>query len=136
LAVIFHDFGWYIQQSSTGTVVPATSLLGCQGWAAPADYSGDGYADPAVYCEHGDTLGTYRYVKSQSGQELGFQWGAGYLNDFPVPDDYDNDGHTDFAVYRNGDWWIYSSNTQQPAVFHFGQSGDVPAQNANLVNTY
>lgn len=54
-----------------------------------------------------------------------YRWGSPRLNDLPVPADYNADGKTDLAVYRNnpdylhdnsaGFWYVYS-----PGVFQSG----------------
>jgi predicted extracellular nuclease len=45
------------------------------------------------------------------------------------PSDFDGDGRTDFAVFRNStaDWYLSSSLNGAFTAFHFGQSGDVIA---------
>ena len=44
-----------------------------------------------------------------------------------MPGDYDGDGKTDFAVFRNGYWYVIpSSNPSAPIVQPWGIPGDIP----------
>ena len=58
-------------------------------------------------------------------------WGTAALGDIPAPGDYDGDGKTDYAVYRNteGNWYILLSATSTWFVTHFGLPNDVPVPN-------
>jgi hypothetical protein len=49
------------------------------------------------------------------------------LNQNGIYSDFENDGKTDFSVFRNGAWyWLNSTNNQFNGV-QFGQNGDMPA---------
>ena len=58
-------------------------------------------------------------------------WGATSLGDVPAPGDFDGDGRTDYAVYRNGEgtWYVILSSTGAWSVFNFGLPGDIPLPN-------
>jgi hypothetical protein len=122
---------WFIYQSETRTV-KRINLPCSVGILSPADFTGDGYAEPGCIYMLPDVVYSWSFVRSQDNTPVDFRWGFGPNNDLPVPDDYDGDGHTDYAIYRSGQWWIYPSNTLQPYVVNFGLGGDRPAQWANL----
>jgi hypothetical protein len=120
---------WFIYQSETGAV-ERTSVHCDNGIVNPADYTGDGKADASCVTMYPDTVFRWNFVRSQDNQLVSFSWGVGYNGDVPAGDDFDNDGHIDYAIYRGGEWWVYPSGTLQPYVFRFGL-GDIPAQWAN-----
>lgn len=84
---------------------------------APADYDGDGRMDPAVFRP---TTGIW-YIQRSTLGFAAMQWGL--AGDVPVPADYDGDGKADIAVFRNGEWFIFGSNTGYTGSFQLGASG-------------
>jgi hypothetical protein len=52
--------------------------------------------------------------------------GWGISTDTPVPGDYDGDGITDPAVYRDGGWYIYPSGGGAAYSVGWGISTDIP----------
>jgi FG-GAP-like repeat len=52
------------------------------------------------------------------------RWGG--AQDIPAPADYDGDGKTDIAVYRNGDWFIHRSSDGGVTSVGWGSAGDIP----------
>lgn len=72
-----------------------------------------------------------RTLATQEGPPTSLEtvnWGLGSLGDIPAPGDFDGDGITDRAVYRDstGYWYIRRSSDLNWFVFKFGLPGDKP----------
>lgn len=123
---------WYILNSGTNTVRSlqwgATNLEQAILFdtVVPADYDGDGKADPAVWrlTDNLSEPARFLILRSSNGQPLVRQWGV--INDVPVPADYDGDQTADLAIYRasSGQWWVETSSDATARVTHFGAAGD------------
>ena len=87
---------------------------------AKYDFSGDGRADITVYRP---SEGTW-YVSDPPAGFSKTQFGAS--TDRLVPADYDNDGKTDIAIFRDGQWWLLYSGDSTIRAIQFGLVGDVP----------
>ena len=55
---------------------------------------------------------------------IAFRWCQ--PGDIAVPADYDGDGKTDIAIYRNGIWWQYLSATGNINIVYWGFGSDLP----------
>lgn len=88
------------------------------------DFDGDNKADLSNFR---GSDGFWDAISSQSpgGPHITTFWGLSSLGDVIVPADYDGDGKTDFAVYRNGIWYV--STIAGPSLnFTWGNATDIP----------
>ena len=101
--------------------------------AVAGNYDTDRKADLAVFRP---ATGTWYVLQSANGFTTSIERPWGLPGDFPVPADYDGDGRTDLAVYRDSGafhpspsmWYILESSSGfTTSVSHaWGRPGDVP----------
>lgn len=80
------------------------------------DFDGDLKADISVFRPSTATW----WVRNISAVQFGIS------TDKIVPADYDNDGKTDYAVFRNGTWYILRSSDSGTTIASWGTTGDKP----------
>jgi len=85
------------------------------------DFDGDGLSDVSVY--RPSNGGWYALQSSNNGF---FSANFGQTGDIAVPADYDGDGKTDVAIFRNGAWYSLRSFDNTFNGISFGQAGDIP----------
>jgi len=85
-----------------------------------SDFDGDGKSDLAYYTNAGE----WKYTPTTTGGLGTLSWGL--PTDIIVPADYTGDCRTDFAVYRDGTWYIKPSGSASPIYYQFGLAGDIP----------
>ncbi len=95
----------------------------------PGDYDGDGKTDIAVVREgiNASANLVWYVLKSSDNQLLASSFGI-TGTDITVQNDYDGDGKTDFAVWRdtNGTFYVLRSNGGGLTSVQWGTSGDMP----------
>ena len=99
-------------------LIPASLSRTCR---PVGDFSGDGKSDLAFF---NNSFGQWRYVDSSLGGTTTVGWGIG--GDRIVPADYNGDCRTDFAVFRNGTWYVKTSGVATELYYYFGMAGDLP----------
>ena len=87
-----------------------------------SDYDGDGRSDHAVFRSTENRW----YIRESSTGKMSVQTLGIAGMDVLVPADYTGDRKTDVAIYRNGVWYVQSSETGETEIFHLGFNDDVP----------
>jgi hypothetical protein len=108
----------------------------------PGDYDGDGRTDIATLHPTGTspTSNYGIYIRTANGEILLYDFRYGYVSDIPIPGDYNGDGKTDIAFYRQSERTFYirfSGVSENAAYYSFGafsNSNDLPAAGYNVFN--
>jgi hypothetical protein len=117
--------GWTLEITTSGDSFPRHIV----------DFNGDGKTDWAVVrnTDPGGTNQMFWFIKENGGAEaITYQPFGTVTTDLFVPEDYDGDGKTDIAVWRDpqgpGDaaYYILQSHTSTVRAELFGLSGDDP----------
>jgi hypothetical protein len=91
---------------------------------APADFTGDGKVDIALFRP---SVGQWFVLRSSDFSYYTINFGTN--GDVPAAADYDGDGKSDAAIYRAsaGTWYVARSSDNGVTVQNFGSPGDKPA---------
>lgn len=85
-----------------------------------SDFDGDGKSDLAYFSSSNE----WKHLNSAGGGGT-VVWGLN--TDRLVPGDYNGDCRTDYAVFRDGNWYIRTAGTNSTQIYYrFGQTGDIP----------
>ncbi len=86
-----------------------------------SDFDGDGTSDLAVWRP---STGVWWVSRSMDSGFGAVQFGGASFGDVVVPGNYDGDKKIDYAVYRNGTWFIMNSSNGSVRTKQFGMADD------------
>lgn len=86
-----------------------------------SDLTNDGKSEISVFRPSG---GVWHQLNSSGNAYSAVNWGIS--TDKLAPADYDGDGKTDRAVFRDGVWYISQSSNSQVRFVNFGLANDLP----------
>ncbi|MCD9185475.1 MAG: CHRD domain-containing protein [Pyrinomonadaceae bacterium] len=111
---------WYIQIGSTDN--PTGEIRGqIRARSHHSVFTGSETEDIAVFRPNSATW----YVSTGTGLTAKT---LGTADSIPVSGDFDKDGQTDYAAFRNGTWLISRSSDGGTTVKQFGTTGDIPVR--------
>src|SRR5205085_9766113 len=88
-----------------------------------SDFDGDGGSDIAIWRP---STGVWWVTTGEGSGYRATHFGDAAAGDVIVPGNYDGDKKIDYAVYRNGDWYVMNSTNGAVNVERFGLSTDKP----------
>jgi hypothetical protein len=140
-AVVDDEFGWSVAISGDTAIVGARKIDFGESFEQGAayvfrnthvfcDFDGDGISDIAVFHpDANDNNNYWQVLQSSNGNPTEFEWGI--QTDKIAPADYDGDGRTDYAVWRENEmaenmalFYIYNSSNDTIRIEQFGLNGD------------
>lgn len=124
------DGTWYVLSSKTGNYFAVHWGMNGDVPVFGDDFNGDGKTDFVIYrpVQAGNVSSVWWILYSNgsgaSGAANGVSFGS--PTDIPLAGDFDGDGKSDMALYRNGDWYIWSLANGYFYSTHFGLATDIP----------
>jgi len=126
--VVVQPDGKIVAAGSAGLTSPTSESIGLArfrgGSVGPQrtkfDFDNDSRADLSVFRQTDSTWYLNRSLRGSSATQFGLS------TDKIAPADFDGDGQTDIAVYRDGVWYWINSFYGTFGVVQFGLAGDIP----------
>jgi uncharacterized delta-60 repeat protein len=110
---------WYWLKSSDNTL--GYAIVGQPG-DIPQQRNANGSASKMVFRPSDARWWVFNGFNAPSSLSMGIE----LTGDIPVRDDYDGDGVSDLAIFRDGNWFHRRSSNSEIVHYQFGLAGDKP----------